>query len=127
MLAAKTDHAEESSRGDEVKVSRLFLALAGALSLGSAVCAAQADDARTVTQIGRAFRPAEITIATGGTLTVSNRDDFIHQIYVKSDAMNFDSDEQPPGEMIQVTFPTAGTFEVRCHIHPKMSLTVHVR
>ena len=40
--------------------------------------------------------------------------------------MSFDSDEQPPGQAIEVNFPRVGTFPVRCHIHPKMLLVVHV-
>jgi plastocyanin len=40
--------------------------------------------------------------------------------------MSFDSDEQSPGQTIQVNFPRAGTFPVRCHIHPKMLVIVHV-
>jgi plastocyanin len=41
--------------------------------------------------------------------------------------MNLDSDEKAPGETLEVRFPTAGTFDVRCHIHPKMHLVVHVK
>lgn len=89
--------------------------------------AANAGNPLAITQKGRAFLPNETTIARGETLTFSNRDDFIHQIYVKSSVMSFDSDEQPPGQNVSVTFPMPGTFEVRCHIHPKMSLTVNVR
>lgn len=85
------------------------------------------EGAPTVVQQGRAFRPGEIMLNHGDTLTIRNQDEFIHQIYVKSDAMNFDSDEQPPGQDVLVRFPSAGTFEVRCHIHPKMALTVHVK
>ena len=86
-----------------------------------------ADDGHTIVQAGRAFRPLEVTINHGETLNFSNQDEFIHQIYVKSDAMTFDSDEQPPGQTVPLRFPTAGTFEVHCHIHPKMSLVVHVK
>jgi plastocyanin len=91
------------------------------------VGAGSADDGHTIVQSGRAFHPMEVTIGRGETLNFSNQDEFIHQIYVKSDAMTFDSDEQPPGQTVPVTFPTAGTFEVHCHIHPKMSLVVHVK
>jgi plastocyanin len=101
------------------------LALAGVLLLASS--AVLADDLHVIAQQGRAFHPGEISIRTGQALIFSNRDDFIHQLYVKSDAMNFDSDEQPPGQDVSINFPAAGTFEVRCHIHPKMSLTVHVK
>ena len=101
------------------------LALAGILWLASSTV--HADDVHIVAQMGRTFHPGEISIRPGEWLTISNRDDFIHQIYIKSDVMSFDSDEQPPGQNVSVSFPVAGTFEVRCHIHPKMSLTVHVR
>ena len=88
---------------------------------------AQPVGANTIVQMKRAFHPGEISLARGETLTFNNRDDFIHQVYVKSDVLRFDSDEQPPGQNIQIQFTLAGTFEVRCHIHPKMNLTVHVK
>jgi plastocyanin len=84
---------------------------------------AQAADLRIV-QKGRTFRPADITIAPGQTLTFTNEDSFIHQIYV--DGL-FDSNEKAPGENLNETFPKAGTFQVRCHIHPTMRMTVQVR
>ncbi|HXC56308.1 MAG TPA: plastocyanin/azurin family copper-binding protein [Rhizomicrobium sp.] len=98
-----------------------------ALVLVAALGAAHADDGHTIVQSGRAFHPLEVTIARGDTLLFSNQDEFIHQIFVKSDAMTFDSDEQPPGQSVPLKFPVAGTFEVHCHIHPKMALTVHVK
>ena len=101
------------------------LALAGAMALIAASASAQTS--LTIVQMGRAFHPSEITIARGETLTFSNRDDFIHQIYIKSDSMTFDSNEQPPGQNVLLLFPAAGTFEVRCHIHPRMSLIVHAK
>ena len=78
----------------------------------------------TVVQSGRAFHPAEVTINRGESLTFTNNDEFIHQIYV---AGLFDSDEKSPGENLTQSFTQAGTFEVRCHIHPKMKLVVHVK
>jgi plastocyanin len=81
----------------------------------------------TIVQKGRQFRPAEITIARGDSLMVTNDDDFIHQIYVSAPGFSFDSDEREPGQNITETFTAAGTFEVRCHIHPKMKLLVHVK
>jgi plastocyanin len=99
------------------------LIVAAALAAGAAL----ADDGHTIVQSGRAFHPLEVTINHGEALVFSNRDEFIHQIYVKSDALTFDSDEQVPGQDVSLKFPAAGTFEVHCHIHPKMSLTVHVK
>jgi plastocyanin len=86
-----------------------------------------ADEAHTVVQKGRAFRPADVSINRGESLTFTNNDEFIHQIYVQGPGFNFDSDEKNPGENITETFTVPGTFEVRCHIHPKMKLAVHVR
>ncbi|HKY17934.1 MAG TPA: plastocyanin/azurin family copper-binding protein [Rhizomicrobium sp.] len=86
-----------------------------------------ADAAHTIVQKGRMFRPSEITIAKGESLTFTNEDDFIHQIYVQARGFGFDSEEKNPGEDITETFTATGTFAVRCHIHPKMKLLVHVK
>lgn len=80
-----------------------------------------------VVQRNRAFDVGEITIAAGDSIEFSDQDEFLHQIYIRSPTLNFDSAEQSPGEIITVKFPTAGTFEVRCHIHPKMALKVDVQ
>jgi len=89
--------------------------------------AAFADDAHTIVQQGRAFRPGEVTINKGEALTFTNNDEFIHQIYVNGNNFNFDTDERAPGENLTESFTQSGTFEVRCHIHPKMKLVVHVK
>lgn len=81
----------------------------------------------TISQSGRAFVPGEITIKAGDTLHITNNDEFIHQIYIKSDTMNVDTDEKAPGQSVDIAFPQKGTFEVHCHIHPKMLLVVHVK
>ena len=98
--------------------------VAGALLL----CAASAFAASVhVAQKHRSFSQSVITIQRGDTIAFSNDDEFLHQIYVDSKAMSFDSAEQPPGQTINVPFSQSGTFQVRCHIHPKMLLTVHVK
>ena len=88
---------------------------------------ALAASVHTVAQRGRAFAVAAITIARGDSIRFTNEDEFLHQIYVDSAEMAVDSDEQLPGQAIEVRFPQAGTFPVRCHIHPKMLLTVTVK
>jgi plastocyanin len=103
----------------------LFVPLVAAL-LGTGL-RALADENHTVVQKGRSFRPKTIEISAGDTIEFSNEDEFIHQIYVASDNLKFDSAEQPPGQKVHVTFPASGTFPVRCHIHPKMLLTVTVK
>lgn len=78
----------------------------------------------TIVQKSRAFRPGEVTINRGDSLTFTNEDSFVHQIYLDG---QFDSEEKGPGENINQTFLRSGTFQVRCHIHPTMKLTVHVK
>ena len=97
------------------------LLLAGLLA---PLLAAPAFAATIVVQKGRAFRPAEVSIARGETVTFTNDDSYIHQVYVTG---LFDSAEKAPGENLNETFPSAGTFQVRCHIHPTMKMTVRVR
>jgi plastocyanin len=87
---------------------------------GSALAAGD----HVVSQKGRAFRPAEMTINRGESLTFTNEDSFIHQIYV--DGL-FDSEEKAPGENLTEAFASAGTFQVRCHIHPIMRMTLRVK
>jgi plastocyanin len=98
---------------------RLLLLL---LFLPGPVTAAEGN--HVISQKGRAFHPAEVTIARNEGLAFTNQDSFIHQIYV--DGL-FDSEEKGPGEVLNETFPRAGTFQVRCHIHPTMRLIVHVK
>jgi plastocyanin len=99
----------------------LATALALAAGMGPAFAA---DPAHTIVQSGRAFHPAEVTIGRGESLTFTNKDQFIHQIYVTG---LFDSEEKSPGENLTQSFPQSGTFEALCHIHPKMKLIVHVK
>jgi plastocyanin len=80
-----------------------------------------------IMQLNRSFRPKEISIRAGDSLAFRNQDIFIHQIYVDSDKISYDSEEQSPGQIITVAFPKSGDFPVRCHIHPKMLLVVHVQ
>jgi plastocyanin len=98
-----------------------------AVAVLAAMAIAWADDSHTIVQNGRAFHPIDVTIKKGETLDFSNQDEFIHQIYVDVAGFAYDSAEQPPGETLHIKFPDTGTFPVRCHIHPKMLLTVHVK
>ena len=99
----------------------LALVLFGAALTGASWAA---DAAHTIVQQGRAFHPGDVTITKGESLTFTNKDEFIHQIFVVG---LFDSEEKNPGENLTESFPQSGTFEVHCHIHPKMRLVVHVR
>ena len=89
--------------------------------------AAFAGGVTTVAQKGRAFSVSTVQMGRGDTIQFTNVDLFVHQIYVESPDFTYESDEQPPETNVNVTFPKAGLFEVRCHIHPKMLLHVDVR
>jgi len=116
----------KSAPGRAAAPRRLRLATLALLLSTQAAAAALGGIAHEVLQRGRAFNLAEVAIARGETLQFDNDDQFLHQIYVNSPDLSFESDEQPPGETVRVTFPTAGTYEVHCHIHPKMGLLVRV-
>ena len=81
----------------------------------------------SVVQKGRAFASQQVEIKAGDSIRFLNEDTFIHHVFVKSARMNYDSEEQEPGQSIEVRFPVAGAFNVHCEIHPKMSLQVNVR
>ncbi len=86
--------------------------------------AASAQSNQTVQQKNRRFVPAQMEIARGSAITFTNNDEFVHQMYV--DGL-FDSEGKRPGESLTEDFPRSGTFEVKCHIHPKMKLVVQVK
>jgi len=81
-----------------------------------------------VSQKGREFRPHEITLNRGETITIVNDDaDLRHHAYIDADNFKFDSGDQEPGSKTPINFTVAGTFDVLCAIHPKMELIVHVK
>ena len=81
-----------------------------------------------VTQRDRVFHPNQLAVARGDTVGISNDDgELLHHAYVATDGFNFDSGEQEPGTTTDIQFTKAGTFTVRCRIHPKMSLVVTVK
>jgi plastocyanin len=94
--------------------------------LGSAAATAGAGIAM-VSQKNRSFSLKNLQIMHGDHVKFLNEDTFTHQIFVHSPTMNYESDEQEPGTNVEIPFPTAGTFEVRCEIHPKMLLVVEVK
>jgi hypothetical protein len=61
------------------------------------------------------------TIARNESLTFTNEDSFIHQVYVDGCSI---PREKSPGEVLNESFREPWTFQVRCHIHPTMRLIV---
>lgn len=104
--------------------------LAPAALLAVAVAVAGAGSAAhvvAVAQKGRAFAVREVQVERGGAVRFTNEDDFPHQIAVRGAGYEFESDLQAPGGVVEVTPPSAGAFEVRCGVHPRMRMTIHVR
>ncbi|OBA61746.1 amidase [Mycobacterium sp. 1100029.7] len=77
-----------------------------------------------VTIDGFAFAPATLTIKAGSTVTWTNRDEEPHTV-AASDG-SFHSPGMGTGAVFTHTFPSAGTFDYVCSIHPMMRGTVVV-
>ncbi len=103
----------------------LLLSMSFAIS-GALTALALAVENYRVSQKNRAFSLNSLALSRGDVVQFANDDEFIHQIYVKSDDFNVDTEESSPGNTISVPFSVSGTFEVHCHIHPKMRLVVTV-
>ncbi|OJZ68830.1 amidase [Mycobacterium paraffinicum] len=73
---------------------------------------------------GFAFAPATLTVATGTTVTWTNRDEEPHTV-AASDG-SFHSPGMGTGATFTHTFTDPGTFDYVCSIHPMMRGTVVV-
>ena len=103
--------------------TRVLLAVVGGLITGGALAAGPYQ----ISQKNREFQPGHITIKRGEALRFVNDDgDLLHHAYLTSPTFEFDSNDQKPGTSFTVVFPVAGSFTVRCGIHPKMRLIVNV-
>jgi plastocyanin len=115
--------------GDVMDAYLCGAALAIVLGTGIVVVTGAAIGAgnNDVSQKGRTFQPAALTIKRGEAVQIVNDDaDLLHHAYVDTPEFSFDSGDQAPGEKARIVFPVAGTFAVLCGIHPKMKLTVRV-
>jgi plastocyanin len=70
------------------------------------------------------FTPSNITVSVGGTVTWTNHDITAHTTTSTGGAWN---GALNPGGTFSRAFPTAGTFDYRCTIHPTMSGTITVK
>jgi len=81
-----------------------------------------------VVQARQKFDLTSLSVHLGDTVHFLNHDDVNHNIMtVDSDLEATDHGLQKPGETLNVTFDQAGTFQVRCSIHPTMKMTITVR
>jgi plastocyanin len=77
----------------------------------------------TVTMQNLAFNPAQVDVATGGTVTFVNNDTVQHNVAGDS----WSSGPLDPGKSFTQTFSAAGANAIRCLIHPSMTMTVNVK
>jgi plastocyanin len=80
-----------------------------------------------IVQKDRAFSQSEITVKPGDKIVFRNSDEISHNVFSVTPGMEFDLRRQAPGASSSVPFDKEGTSEVRCSIHPKMKLIVHVK
>jgi plastocyanin len=102
----------------------------GAFIAGALLCSFDlvfaAEGLTVVAQKGRSFGLEQVDLQRGGIVRFTNEDDYLHQLYIHSPKMTFDSQEQSPGTIVDVRFIASGDFTVLCGIHPRMRMSVHV-
>jgi plastocyanin len=77
---------------------------------------------------GMAFNPSSISVATGTTITWTNKDAIAHTATAyDGQADKFDSGSLSTNGAYSYTFNTAGTFSYYCIFHPGMIGTVVVK
>ena len=79
-----------------------------------------------VRQSEKAFMPERLSVAKGSRVHFANDEKFTHHAFVDSPQFAADTGDIPPGEARDIVFSAAGTFVVRCAIHPQMKMTVEV-
>ena len=70
------------------------------------------------------FKPADLEIEAGTTVTFTNKDEFAHTATAKD--KSFDSGNLDKDGTFEHTFEEAGTFEYLCAIHNSMTGTITV-
>lgn len=91
------------------------------------VAAASAQDPVRITQQGKQFSEKQVTLAAGQSVVFVNDDSVAHNVYTIVKGKKQDLGLQKPSEEGSITFDAAGTYRVRCAIHPKMKMLVKVQ
>jgi plastocyanin len=82
--------------------------------------------AQSISQKGKAFSAAEITVKAGESVTFVNDDTVTHNVMSTTAGNAFNLGPQAPGASTPATFKSAGEVMVGCAIHPHMKLKVTV-
>jgi plastocyanin len=79
-----------------------------------------------VGQANKTFNPDALQIKVGDSIKFNNDDKVTHAVLVKGPAES-NLGQIKPGDAKSVSFDQAGTYDVKCAIHPKMKLTITVQ
>lgn len=103
----------------------LITAGLGLIALAPLALAAAVVD---IDQLGIRFAVEAATVEAGDTIRYHNRDDVTHNLHV-IDRAGDDEDQglQKSGVVVEKKFDKAGSFVVRCSIHPRMKMIVTVK
>jgi plastocyanin len=105
---------------------RRVTVLAGTLLILALLPAAARLQEHLVMQRGKQFSVDELRIRTNETVRFVNDDDIAHNVFSRSEIVDFNVKLQEPGSSDVVKFSKPGVAEVRCAIHPQMKLRVVV-
>ena len=81
---------------------------------------------KSISQKGRVFSEAAVTVKKGDVLQFVNDDNIAHNIFSTSPVQEFNLGTQAPGTTTPVTFAKPGEVTVLCAIHPRMKMVVTV-
>ncbi len=98
-------------------------AVEGAATTSSAAAASTGTPSVTIKNF--AFRPAQLTVAKGSKLKITNADGVAHTLSARNDS--FSSPVLDPGKRATITLGKSGTFAFYCKIHASMTGTVVVK
>lgn len=70
------------------------------------------------------YKPAELTVKSGTTVTFTNKDGFAHTVTAKD--KSYDSGNLDEGQSFEHTYDEPGTYEYFCAIHNSMTGSVVV-
>ena len=73
------------------------------------------------------FTPVTLTVATGTTVTWTNRDDIPHTVVSADDPKAFKSKALDSDDKFSFTFAKPGTYPYFCSLHPKMTAKIVVQ
>jgi len=80
----------------------------------------------TITEKGKVFSQADISIKAGDTVVFVNDDNVAHNVMSNDDDNKFNLGLLQPGSSTPVTFNKAGEITILCAIHPSMKMHVKV-